>query len=97
MQPIQTAVSKCFWQGQLIRLRPFTPRDADVISVEEQDSESIRVFEPGIYPIRSAEMVQTQLEHDLTQSSTHILGFAVETLAGEMVGTTNIRDWQRRI
>lgn len=96
MQEIETTASKCFWQGQLIRLRPFTNKDADVISAEEQDSEGIRVFEPGIRPIRSAEMVKEGLEHDLRQPPVNVLSFAVEVLTEELVGTANIRDWQNQ-
>ena len=97
MQNIKAATSRCFWQGALIRLRPFRSEDVDAICEAEQDSESIRVFEPGIYPMRSADMVRQALEHDLKHAPANVLSFAVEALTtGELVGTANIRDWQNR-
>lgn len=96
MRNIETATSKSFWQGQLARLRPFTRDDAEVISAEEQDSESIRVFEPGVHPIRSAASIRERIDQNLKQPRPNVLGFAVEALTGELVGTANIRDWQNR-
>lgn len=96
MQNIQTIMSKSFWQGQLVRLRPFTRDDAEVISAEEQDSEDIWVFEPGGHPIHSAASIRERIDQDLKQPRPNVLGFAVEALTGELVGTTNIRDWKNR-
>lgn len=94
MQRTTTSASPCFWQGRLIRLRPLTVDDADIISKEEEDSESIRVFEPGIYPMRSSETITAWIERNLAQPSDNVIEFAVETLAGELAGTANIRGWQ---
>lgn len=96
MPESETIKTPCFWQGQLICLRPFRSTDIEVMSVEEQDSEGIRVLEAGIQPMRSAEMLKVRLEHALQQPPADIFSFAVEARAGDLVGAANLRDWQNR-
>ena len=95
MQSDETAAVKCFWQGERVRLRPLSVADAEVMIAEERDSESIRVFEAGIYPMHSLEMMRAWLE-SVQQSSGDVARFAVEDLDGTMVGTANISGWQNR-
>jgi RimJ/RimL family protein N-acetyltransferase len=96
MQSISTLAMKCFWQSETIRLRPLTVKDADLISAEEQDSEGVRLYEGKTPPFRSPEFIKEFIEHGIKQPSENILSFAVETLAGALVGEANIRDWNNR-
>lgn len=84
-----------FWQGQLIRLRPYRASDWETFYAEEIDSEGIRVFEPGIQLPRSPEMIKAWLERVMAQESNTLM-FAVDSLAGEFVGTANIHNRDER-
>lgn len=84
-------VSSCFWEGKQIRLRPFAPEDVEIMYAEERDSESIRIYEPGIHPIRARETLEK-----LVQSSGDTVRLAIEMLTGTLVGTSNLRDWDVR-
>lgn len=85
-----------FWQGQRVRLRPWTRADLDASLAEESDSEAIRVLEGGVQPPRSREMLEVWFERYVSQANPDILSFAVESLTGELVGAANIRDWNNR-
>ncbi|MEZ4726916.1 MAG: GNAT family N-acetyltransferase [Caldilineaceae bacterium] len=84
-----------FWQGQLIRLRPYRASDWEMVYAEERDSEGIRVFEPGIQLPRSPEMIKAWLERVQAQEG-NTLQFAVDSLAGEFVGAANIHNRDER-
>ncbi len=95
MHPLQGSVGS-FWQGRLVCLRPPTGADWETICAEEEDSEGIRAFEAGIQPPRSPEQLKESLDRYAREGRPGMLGFAVESLAGELVGSANIRDWQNR-
>lgn len=88
-------MTKCFWQGELVRLRPLTVDDAEAMLAEERDSESLRVFEPGIHPPLSLEAMRAWLE-SAQKPSDDVARFAIEDSAGTMVGTASIHGWQNR-
>lgn len=89
----QSTATKCFWQGKLVNLRSLTINDVGVISAEEQDSESIRLYEGRIQPLRSSEMLKERIEREMKQPVDNVLSFAIETLRGELAGEANIRDF----
>ena len=95
MQLNESTAVKCFWQGARVCLRPLSVDDADVMVAEERDSESIRVFEPGIHPMHSLGAMRAWLER-VQQSPGDAAYFAIEDEDGTMVGTASIGGWQNR-
>lgn len=89
--------SSYFWQGSQVRLRPIQSSDWQTIYTEQEDSEGLRVLEPGIQLPRSPERVQefvnTWHKALANPEKTSWLPFAVESLAGEFVGMANIHGY----
>jgi RimJ/RimL family protein N-acetyltransferase len=85
-----------FWEGKKIRLRPLREGDWEVLWAERQDSEAIRLFEPGIQLPVSEEQMQAWVHETagkpLDPAGMEPLSFMVETLEGEPAGIANLFD-----
>ncbi len=86
--------TKSFWQGASVRLRPYTPADAELIYAEQWDSEAIRLLEAGYEAPRSIEQIRALIEKDIQQPPSNVMHLVVETLAGDAAGWVNLRDFQ---
>lgn len=90
-------MSRNFWEGERVRLRPLSNEDLPIIYAQESDSESIRVYEPGIHPMRSLEQLQARHNRQLAQPGGHNVAFAIENINNRtLVGTASLRDWDNR-
>lgn len=85
-----------FWHGRTVHLRAWETTDAELLWQEQWDSESIRAVEAGVEFPLSHEWLRAWLEHDAKEPSVNQQRFVIETLAGDVVGWANLRDWQNR-
>ncbi len=83
---------KSYWETDKIKLRKYKAEDAVKMCQEQNDSEAIRVYEPGIYPIQSLEWYDKLVERKIKDK----FAFVIENLDGEFVGTANINDVDER-
>jgi RimJ/RimL family protein N-acetyltransferase len=83
-------------QGELVRLRAWEPADIEARMRWWNDEEVTRLLGPWNYPVTRAEQ-----ERQIAAASggdPAAKSFAIETLAGELIGETGIRkiDWMSR-
>ncbi len=79
--------SRYFWEGAKVRLRPFSPDDWREWLDDFSDSRAIWDLEGGAELPKSEAMAKAKYAEwaDFGDTSKHVM-FAVETLAGELVG-----------
>jgi len=76
-----------FWQGRLVRLRGYRPSDAEDVYLDRLDSACRQVLQLGIETPKTLEGVQEALARHLDcRDADGVILFAIESLAGEMVG-----------
>jgi RimJ/RimL family protein N-acetyltransferase len=79
----------CLWQGQLVRLRAVQPSDWETFHAWDQDTDAARQSYFIPFP-RSPEGTQRWTEETaLRPPEGDAFRFAIETLAGDLVGTLN--------
>jgi len=83
---------KKFWETDKIKLRKLKPEDAFKLYEVQHDSEAIRVYEPGIYPIRSLSEYEKIVEEKIKDN----YAFAIDNLNDEFVGTASINGVDER-
>lgn len=86
-----------FWQGEKVRLRTVQDSDWQRFYEEEADTEGMRGGEPGIQIPRSPEGAQEWVAWAKKQTGDNgFIVFAIETMAGEFVGTCNLHNHNGR-
>jgi RimJ/RimL family protein N-acetyltransferase len=94
----RTALSqRCFWQGELVRLRPLHRKDSDLWLTEDEDSEAVRFLGYGIElpKSRAAAQAFSRKYADFKNSADRIM-FSIETLDGTLVGGINIHTMNKK-
>jgi RimJ/RimL family protein N-acetyltransferase len=88
----------CYWQGQLIRLRPMHADDVALWLAEERsDSEAVRMLNPGMDLPKSEQDALAFAERYAGFNHRHErIMFSIETLEGELVGGINIHSMDQR-
>ncbi len=85
-----------FWEGKLIRLRSLEPEDAETIYDWDHDSEMARSVEYVWPPNSLARARRFAEETSKATPENDLITFAIETLAGELVGIISTHDCNRR-
>jgi RimJ/RimL family protein N-acetyltransferase len=87
-----------FWQGRLVRLRPYRMEDAPQKWRERTDSEGRLLLEDGIElpPVSLAAYTEAFRPACELSESDHSLSFAIDNLEGEFVGWINVHSRDAR-
>jgi RimJ/RimL family protein N-acetyltransferase len=83
------------WQGRRVRLRAIEPRDWEAFHANDADTESARTGYWIPYP-RSEAASRAWAEREARDVEGDNARFAIETLAGELVGTLNVHGCDQR-
>jgi RimJ/RimL family protein N-acetyltransferase len=89
-------MSENMWRGKLVRLRAVSVADWEPFWLDQVDSEAARASHQVPFP-RSPEATRKWLEeHALREPADDAMIFAIETHAGELVGSINTVSCHRR-
>jgi RimJ/RimL family protein N-acetyltransferase len=92
----QASATGNFWQGALVRLRAIEPEDAETFHQWNADSEMARQVD-FVWPPTSLVATRAWAQRMATQEfKGDILCCAIETLAGELVGSINSHSTNHR-
>ena len=78
--------SRCFWQGEKTRLRPFRLEDAELRFVESLDSPTVQLHQDGIELPTSVELQREWLQKASGCKDDGMIRFAMENLEGVTIG-----------
>lgn len=93
-----TSISKFYWQGERIRLRPMRMDDIELWLTEEQsDSEAVHFLNYGITLPQSTEDAQAFGErYALFKNQEERIMFSIETLDERLIGGINIHSMNKK-